>query len=55
MCDSLYNTIYDLDLLQETVDLLMQFKDFIVKYNRTYTSQEGNHPHCIYSNSNYTV
>ncbi|XP_060784051.1 cathepsin F [Neoarius graeffei] len=25
---------------QETVDLLMQFKDFIVKYNRTYTSQE---------------
>ncbi|KAB5571421.1 hypothetical protein PHYPO_G00224790 [Pangasianodon hypophthalmus] len=25
---------------QETVDLLMQFKDFMVKYNRTYTSQE---------------
>ncbi|TSK28117.1 Cathepsin F [Bagarius yarrelli] len=25
---------------QETVDLLMQFKDFMVKYNRTYSSQE---------------
>lgn len=40
------NTSY-LDLLQEKVDLLTQFKDFMVKYNRTYTSQEGNHAHCI--------
>lgn len=39
-------------ILQESVELLGQFKEFMVKYNKVYSSQEGEvtEPNiCIYS------